>query len=105
MPEGTPTGEPMLSRPLQIGPFGTMHAELKCAIDQQTLESFDRKAHAAGVTRSDVLRNLAYLFVHGKSFDVLMAEAANRRMRLLLGEGLELAQEIQALQVRGEVQA
>jgi hypothetical protein len=94
--------EAQLSRPAQVSPFGSMHAELKTAIDQHTLEQFDRKAHAAGVTRSDVLRNLAYLFVHGKSFDKLMAEAADRRMRLLLGEGLELAQEIQGLQVRGE---
>jgi hypothetical protein len=94
-----------LSRPTQIGPFGTMTAELKTAIDQDTLEAFDKKARAAGVTRSDVLRNLAYIFVHGKSFDVLMAEAADRRMRLLLGEGLELAREIQQLAVRGDVNA
>lgn len=95
----------MLSRPSSIGPFGKLDAELKTVVDHATLEAFDRKARAAGSTRSDVMRNLAYLFVHGKSYDALMAEAADRRMRLMLGEGLELAQEIQALAVRGEVNA
>jgi hypothetical protein len=87
------------SRPTQIGPFGTMDAELKCAIDDHTLHAFDAKAHAAGLDRSKVLRNLAYLFAHGKSLDVLSAEAADRRMRLVLGEGLELADKITALHV------
>lgn len=94
---------PLLSRPGQIGPFGKLDAELKCVVDHATLEEFDRKARAAGSTRSDVLRNLCYLFVHSRSYDALMADAADRRMRLLLGEGLELASQIQALAVRGEV--
>ena len=85
--------EPHLARPAVLGPFGSMDAELKTVVDAQTLEAFDRKARAAGMDRSKVLRNLAYLFVHGKSFDVLLAEAADRRMRLLLGEGLEQGQE------------
>jgi len=99
------TGEPMLARPGAIGPFGKLDAELKTVIDATTLELIDKKARAAGSTRSDVMRQLAYLFAHGKSYDVLMAEAADRRMRLMLGEGLELASEIQALHVRGEVSA
>lgn len=96
--------EAKFSRPAAIGPFGKLDAELKCHVDQDTLEAFDKKASSAGVTRSDVLRNLAYLFVHGKSFDVLLAEAADRRMRLLLGEGLELAQkQFAALHVRDDM--
>lgn len=85
---------PLTARPAVPGPFGSMEAELKTVVDLKTLEAFDRKAHAAGLDRSKALRNLAYLFVHGKSFDVLAAEAADRRMRLLLGEGLELAQQL-----------
>lgn len=99
------SAEAQFSRPLTMGPFGSMHSELKCGIDQHTLELFDRKAHAAGLDRSKMLRNLAYLFVHGKSVDTLMAEEADRRMRFLLGERPELAQELQALAVRGEVGA
>lgn len=93
-----------LSRPGSIGPFGKLDAELKTVVDHDTLEAFDKKARAAGSTRSDVLRNLAYLFVHSKSYDALMAEAADRRMRLMLGEGLELAADIQMLAVLDPVQ-
>lgn len=103
--DGTPVSEPMLSRPGSIGPFGKLDAECKTVVDQITLDLIDKKARASGSTRSDVQRQLLYLFAHGKSYDALMADAADRRMRLMLGEGLELAREIQALAVRGEVQA
>lgn len=91
-----------LSRPSMVGPFGKLHAECKCVVDEETLDLFDKKAAAVG-DRSKLLRNLVYLVAHGKSYDVLMAEAADRRMRLAIGEGLELANAIQGLQVRGEV--
>jgi hypothetical protein len=94
-----------LSRPSSVGPFGKLDAECKTVVDQHTLELIDQKARAAGSTRSDIQRQLMYLFAHGKTYDVLMAEAADRRMRLMLGEGLELAPQIAALQVRGEVDA
>ncbi len=97
--------EAQLSRPTQISPLGKLDAEVKTVVDHETLEAFDRKARGAGSTRSDVLRNLVYLFVHNRSYDALMAEAADRRMRLMLGEGLELAHNIQALAVRGDVRA
>lgn len=103
MPHEDAFDSAMLSRPGSIGPFGKLDAELKTVVDHETLEKFDCKARAAGSTRSDVLRNLAYLFVHSKSYDALMAEAADRRMRLMLGEGLELADDIQRLAVRGTV--
>lgn len=92
----------MLSRPGQFGPFGKNDAECKTHVDDVTLEAFDRKAAAFG-GRSALLRNLVCLVAHGKSYDVLMAEAADRRMRLVMGEGLELAQAIQGLPVRGVV--
>jgi hypothetical protein len=95
--------EAQLSRPSTIGPFGKLDAEAKTVVDTDTLEAFDKKARGAGSTRSDLLRNLIYLCVHQKSYDALMADAADRRMRLLLGEGLELAADMQALTVRGEV--
>jgi hypothetical protein len=94
-----------LSRPAVLGPFGKLHAECKCVVDEATLEAFDKRAAGAGLDRSKFLRNLIYLAAHGKSFDVLVAEVADRRMRLALGEGLELAKELQALHVRGEVAA
>lgn len=93
-----------LSRPTTLGPFGKNTAECKTVVDDLTLEEFDKKAAAFG-GRSALLRNLVCLVAHGRSYDVLMAEAADRRMRVALGEGLELGQQIQALRVRGEVQA
>lgn len=102
-PDTGPGAEPMFARSATVGPFGKLDAELKTVVDVDTLELIDRKARLGGVTRSDVMRNLAYLFAHGKSFDALQADAANRRMRLMLGEGLELAHEISKLHVRGEV--
>lgn len=96
--------EAQLSRPTQICPFGKLDAEVKTVVDQATLEAFDRRARAAGSTRSDVLRNMIYLLVHNRSYDALMADAADRRMRLMLGEGLEQA-DIQALCVRDPMRA
>jgi hypothetical protein len=93
-----------LSRPPTLGPFGKNTAECKTTVDDLTLEEFDKKAHAFG-GRSALLRNLVCLVAHGESYDVLMAKAADRRMRLTLGEGLELGREIEALRVRGEVRA
>lgn len=93
-----------LSRPTTFGPFGKVEAECKTHVDDDTLDLFDKKAAAVG-GRSKLLRNLVYLVAHGKSYDVLVAEAADRRMRLALGEGLELARSLEALQVRGEVRA
>jgi hypothetical protein len=94
-----------LSRPSVAGPFGKQEAECKTHVDEATLDLFQRKALAAGLDRSKLLRNLVYLVAHGKSYDVLVAEAADRRMRLALGEGLEVGQAMQALTVRGEVRA
>lgn len=98
------TCEAQLSRPSQVGPFGKLDCECKTHVDDRTLEEFDKKALAFG-GRSALLRNLMYLVTHGKSFDVLMAEAADRRTRLILGEGLELGRGLAALTVRGDVNA
>lgn len=98
MPQDGQGSDAQLSRPTQIGPLGKLDAEVKTVVDHETLEAFDKKARGAGSTRSDILRNMVYLLVHNRSYDALMAEAADRRMRLMLGEGLEQA-DIQALVV------
>lgn len=87
-----------LSRPAVVGPFGKLDCEIKTVIDSETLELFDAKAHGGGSDRSKLLRNLIFLAARGKTFDKFSADEADRRTRLLLGEGLELAQQLEAQQ-------
>lgn len=80
-------GEPLLSRTGVISPIGTLTEELKTKVDASTEEAFRRICAQAGTDVAGALRNYVCKVVHGKTFDELSFEAAQRRRLLVDVEG------------------
>lgn len=85
-----PGAEPLLARTGHVGPMGTLIADLKTKVDPETKEAFDRIARCTGGSNGDAssaMRNYVYWVVHGKTYDKLCDEAAQRRRALLIPQG------------------
>lgn len=78
---------PLLSRTGTVSPIGTLTEDLKTKVDPDTDQAFRRICAEAGTDVAGALRNYVCKVVHGKTFDELCFEAAQRRRLLLLGEG------------------
>lgn len=77
----------LLARTGVLSPLGTLTQELKTKVDTETEEEFRRLCAKAGTDVSGALRNYVCKVVHGKTFDQLVAEAAQRKRLLLEVEG------------------
>lgn len=74
---------PLLSRTGITSPIGTLSEELHTKLDVDTKEAFRRICASHGTDASAQLRNYICKVVHGKTFDEMVVEEAQRR-RLLL---------------------
>lgn len=77
----------LLSRSGVISPIGTLSEELKTKVDAETEQEFRRLCAKAGTDVSGALRNYVCKVVHGKTFDQLVHEAAQRKRLMLELEG------------------
>jgi antitoxin component of RelBE/YafQ-DinJ toxin-antitoxin module len=75
--------DPLLSRTGTVSPIGTLSEELHTKLDVDTKEAFKRICAGAGTDASCAIRNYVCKVVHGKTFDEMVEESAQRR-RLLL---------------------
>jgi hypothetical protein len=76
--------QPLLSRTGCVSPIGTLTEPLATKVDADTEEAFRRICAESGTDVAGALRNYVCKVVHGKTFDQLVHEAAQRR-RLALG--------------------
>ena len=56
------------------GPLGKLDQDAKTKLDEHTMELARRKAAMQGTDISGALRDLAYLWVHGKTYSQMVAE-------------------------------
>lgn len=77
----------LLSRTGIVSPIGTLTQELKTKVDAETEQEFRRLCANAGTDVAGALRNYVCKVVHGKTFDQLVHEAAQRRRLMLDAEG------------------
>lgn len=77
----------LLSRQGVISPIGTLTQELKTKVDAETEQEFRRLCANAGTDVSGALRNYVCKVVHGKTFDQLVHEQAQRKRLMLEVEG------------------
>jgi hypothetical protein len=84
MPEND---QPLLSRTGIVSPIGTLITELKTHVDPDTAEAFRRICTESGTDAAGALRNYVCKVVHGKTFDELVVQAAQRRRLSLALEG------------------
>lgn len=78
------TVSPLLSRTGMVSPIGTLTEDVGTKVDVDTKEAFRRICAEAGTDASGAIRNYVCKVVHGKTYDELCFESAQRR-RLLLG--------------------
>lgn len=76
--------EPLLSRTGCVSPIGTLTEDLGTKVDIDTKEKFRQICAEGGTDAAGAIRNYVCKVVHGKTFDELMLESAQRR-RLVLG--------------------
>lgn len=76
--------ELLLSRTGIQSPIGPLTEDLGTKVDADTKEAFKRIASQAGTDAAGAIRNYVCKVVHGKTFDQLVLEEAQRR-RLVLG--------------------
>jgi hypothetical protein len=84
MPEND---QPLLSRTGIVSPIGTLIADLKTKVDPDTEQAFRRICAESGTDVAGALRNYVCKVVHGKTFDELVIQAAQRRRLSLALEG------------------
>lgn len=78
------TTDPLLSRTGVDSPIGSLTEPVATKVDMETHEAFARICREAGSCPASALRNYICKVVHGKTFDDLVREAAQRK-RLSLG--------------------
>ncbi len=78
---------PLLSRTGSVSPLGTLIEDLKTKLDPDTAEAFRRACAESGTDVAGALRNYVCHVVHGKTYDQLVHDAAQRRRLLLIPEG------------------
>lgn len=76
--------KPLLSRTGVASPIGSLTEDVGTKVDIETKEAFRRICREAGTDAAGALRNYVCKVVHGKTFDELVQEHAQRR-RLALG--------------------
>lgn len=76
-----------LSRTGVQSPIGPLTEELATKVDRDTMERFRQMCARGGTNSSAQLRNYVCKVVHGKTFDVLVAEASYRSQLMLGMEG------------------
>jgi hypothetical protein len=81
------TTQPLLSRTGTVSPIGTLIADLKTKVDPDTEQAFRRICAEAGTDVAGALRNYVCKVVHGKTFDELAYEQAQRKRLDLQVEG------------------
>jgi hypothetical protein len=84
MPEST---DNLQSRTGTVSPIGTLISEIKTKVDPDTEQAFRRICAEAGTDAAGALRNYVCKVVHGKTFDELVIEKAQRRRLDLHLEG------------------
>lgn len=77
-------GELLLSRTGIQSPIGSLTEDVGTKVDIETKEAFRRICREAGTDAAGALRNYVCKVVHGKTFDELVQEQAQRR-RLSFG--------------------
>lgn len=73
------TTDPLLSRTGIVSPIGTLTEPLQTKVDADTEQAFRRICASAGTDVAGALRNYVCKVVHGKTFDELVHEHAQRR--------------------------
>ena len=94
---------PLFARTGVVGPFGSLEEDLKTKVDFDTAQAFRRLCAEAGTDVSGGLRAFVYWRTHGKTYEQLQADAAERRTAVLIGTGPEHV--LMPLPVLGEVNA
>jgi antitoxin component of RelBE/YafQ-DinJ toxin-antitoxin module len=71
--------ELLLSRTGVASPIGSLTEDLGTKVDQETKDAFKRICREGGTDAAGAIRNYVCKVVHGKTFDELVLESAQRR--------------------------
>jgi hypothetical protein len=74
-----PEQEPLLSRTGVTSPIGSLTEDLGTKVDADTKEAFKRICREGNTDAAGAIRNYVCKVVHGKTFDELVLECAQRR--------------------------